>query len=255
LGPTGISAPTAAVGVFGGALKGIVVASEADFPDGRLRVSLSGLPTSGTMHLVGSTKACSKAHTSADRVLGFSWGLNQTGGYATGRNVRQLFDAPVDALRSLRLFKGSAQKACTKAETHEEAAPGTAAVTPALDLENTLISSYIKAPGPQGLILTRLEGENSVGITLSLLRLPGGQPYRLVGSSKGCASTHTTSARVFSLGIAHGPQSAAAFDAFLEIEGIIAKAPSALRSLRLFRGPGTSDQVECRGIIAVLIGL
>jgi hypothetical protein len=252
MGPTGISAPTVAVGVFRGAIKGIVVASENDLPDGRLRLSLSGLPKSGTMRLVGSTKACTKSHSPADRVLGWSWGLSQTGGFAADRPVDGLFDGPVDAMRSLRLFKGSSQKACTKAHPHE---PGGTTSTTALELENTLVTSYVKAPGPRGLILTRLTDEHTVGVTLSFLALAGGQPYRLVGSSMACGSPHTRSARVFSVSISQHTQTAAGFDAFIEIDGVAAKAPGALRSWRLFRGPGTSDQVECKGIIAILIGL
>ena len=117
-------------------------------------------------------------------------------------------------------------------------------------LEDLIVSRFEK-PGPHGIVVTRLVDEDTVRLTVSLLNLADGTRYRVVGSTRACGRPHAGRATVFGWATFPSSFQAAIVHEFRLPVVATNRNPTAIRSLRLFQG---RTQVECQGIIAILIG-
>jgi hypothetical protein len=248
----GIMTPTVATAVFDGAkASGIVVIQDDGASPHPLWISLAGLPKAGTLRVIASSKVCSKTHSPADRVLGYSFGATQAGSFAV--TVARPLAGPFELIRSVRIFRaGGTQRACAKGTLHDEQHASAAA--PAGGHGNTSFSSLIPSPGFKGLLLARKVDGDTVRVVLSALRVDGDFLFRVVGSTEPCGGPHSSSDRVFQVPLDAIGGEGQRIDYFIRTDFPAPNDPDLLRSVRVFRGSGSGAQVECRGIIAVLIG-
>jgi hypothetical protein len=91
-------------------------------------------------------------------------------------------------------------------------------------------------------------------VTLSALRVDGDFLFRIVGSTEPCSDPHTSADRVFQVPLDAIGGEGQKIDYFIRTNFAALNDPDELRSVRVLRGSGSGNQVECRGIIAVLIG-
>ena len=118
-----------------------------------------------------------------------------------------------------------------------------------------MVSSFLAKPGPRGLAALRVVDEDTVQVRAELLHKDRGT-FRLVGSTTPCTQAHTGSAKAFSVDYSLGDTGTHEVGHFMNATRTLAKPADEIRSLRLLRkSGGTFQPVECRGIIAVLIGL
>lgn len=242
-----------------GPIKGIVTI-ESGAP-GRVRYAFHGLPTTGALRAVASTKPCSQPHVGSAKVLGWSLGASNPtstaaigpGGTAAGQFMVEISGVNAGFIRSMRIFRGSgpgAQRACAKA-THWTTPTPVAVVA----LQNLLVSSFLSKPGPRGLVTIGVVDDDTVLVRAELLHKNRGT-FRLVGSTAPCSEAHTGSARAFSVDHTIGDTGTHEVGHLVNATVTLAKPSDEIRSVRLLRkSGGTFQREECRGIIAILIGL
>lgn len=250
--PSGTTLPKEAfsLNVFGsGPVKGIAMV-ESGSP-GRVRYAFQGLPATGELRAVASTKPCSQAHTGSAKVLGFSLSPSTPGSTAAGQFMVEISGVNAGYIRSMRIFRGSGtgdQRACS-------ATSQWGAVSTAVVFENVHITNFLSKPGPRGLAMVGVAADGTLRVRAELLHKDRGA-FRLIGSTKPCSEPHTGSARVFAADYELGDTGTHEVGHFLSATRTPAKPVDQLRSVRVVaKNDVATEEIQCRGIIAILIGL
>jgi hypothetical protein len=245
-----VPAETFSLNVFGsGPVKGMVLI-ESGAP-GRVRYAFHGLPATGTLRAVASTKPCAQPHTGSAKVLG--WSLGASNPTSAGQFMVEISGVNAGYIRSVRVFRGAGtgdQRACSNA-SRWEVAPPSYKVT----FEDILISSFLSKPGPRGLAALEVVDGDTIRVRAELLHKDRGA-FRLVGSTEPCSQAHTGAAKAFSVDYNLGDTGTHEVGHFMNATRTLAKPADEIRSLRVMRKNEVAiEQIECRGIIAILIGL
>lgn len=221
---------------FQGVVRGAVAAELR--PDGKARLTVSfawDLDNDG-VRLVGSSRACSAAYTSASRILGYSWGLSQT---STFRSAIVTPSRNLAKLRSFRLFQpnGGPQVACgfslnfSKIE-FATASSGAPAAPPSAE---GAYASFNKAHA-RGLVLLRLaKATGKARLTVALSGLPQPGTFTIFGSDAPCGTTHRPSDLEFSATFVTDANPSNIHST----RTISTQDPYGLRSVRIVEGTGT----------------
>jgi hypothetical protein len=244
------AAESLSLNIFGsGAIRGMTLIGSGS--PGRVRYAFHGLPATGALRAVASTKPCSQPHAGSAKVLG--WSLGASNPTSAGQFMIDLAGANAGAIRSVRVFRGAGtgvQRACSNT-SHWEVAPPSYKVT----FEDVLISSFLSKPGPRGLAALEVVDEDTVRVRAELLHKDRGT-FRLVGSTKPCSQAHTGASKVFSVGYSLGDTGTHEVGHVVDATRPLAKPIDAIRSIRVMaKNEVAMETIECRGIIAILIGL
>jgi hypothetical protein len=224
------------IAVFRGDVKGIVEIIELGGRDGRVRITMASIPR-GVTRVVGATVPCGTPVTSETRAFSLDFEKLTW----VRRVVEDLLPSEgVADLVSIRLVKPGSpptQAACRPARLYQDV-PTSTASSPAIELENTLVTSYSFAGRTRGhLVLGPLSGEPGTLPLRGVIQRNESNLLRLVGSAEPCGTPHDTGDTVFDAPIPVG--------GFIH-DGDWSEAESdVIASLRLYQGSGFAKPAGC----------
>lgn len=177
---------------FNGAVRGIVTG--AVLADGSLRVRtmVRGADASRSYRVVGSGSLCGDPIANGVGLLGTT---PLMGAFVSKTHAAGSLPDRTDPLVSIRILRaGGGQVACAEALSYE-LTPTTAG--PALVFTDIVISSYVKADGPRGLLVTNAPDSANPQLRWSLTGLSGVSSFRIVGSAVPCGTPITSGVQTF----------------------------------------------------------
>lgn len=177
---------------FSGSVRGIVTAAVLTDGSVRVRTMVRGADASRSYRVVGSGSPC--GDPIVDRLLLLP-STPLMGAFVSKTHAAGSLPDRTGVLVSIRILRaGGGQIACAEALSYE---PAPATAGPALTFTDIVISSYVKAGGPRGLLVTNGPDSANPQLRWSLTGLSGVSSFRVIGSAVPCGTPSTSGVETF----------------------------------------------------------
>lgn len=177
---------------FSGSVRGIVTAAVLTDGSVRVRTMVRGADASRSYRVVGSGSPC--GDPIVDRLLLLP-STPLMGAFVSKTHAAGSLPDRTGVLVSIRILRaGGGQIACAEALSYE---PAPATAGPALTFTDIVISSYVKAGGPRGLLVTNAPDSANPQLRWSLTGLSGVSSFRVIGSAVPCGTPSTSGVETF----------------------------------------------------------
>jgi hypothetical protein len=228
------SSDCGAFGTPSGGVRGAVHAQRRSDGNARIVVSVMNNLSTAIARVVASAKACSDAHTPADRILRYSFGATQAGSFAYATATVPL-EGDLAHVRSYRFVGKGGATACTQGYVFQNLANNTAG-TPAPPMAEGAYARF-KTPDAKGLVILRLTPTAGEKLTIALGNLPIARKFTIYGSEAPCSAPGTSADVEFK--VTEVPDYAAGSDVrFVARTRMIGSEDiSGLQSVRIVEGP------------------
>lgn len=177
---------------FSGSVRGIVTGAVLADGSVRVRTMVRGADASRSYRVVGSGSPC--GDPIVDRLLLLP-STPLMGAFVSKTHAAGSLPDRTGVLVSIRILRASGgQVACAEALSYE---PAPATAGPALTFTDIVISSYVKAGGPRGLLVTNAPDSANPQLRWSLTGLSGVSSFRIIGSAVPCGTPRTSGVETF----------------------------------------------------------